>query len=577
MDNIEKLQQLKQLLDEGILSQEEFDSRKEQIIFPEKIEEERRKLEEEKIRQEEENRKNEVFDNAVKKADEKTIDSYKEALSELEGLGEWRDAHTVVEKYKAELAELEKEEAERKAESEREKLYETAIKKFEVRTSKAYKSAIADLESLGEWKDAAEKAEEFRPELLKIEKEEDNKKKKNKKKIIIGAAAVVAAIVIFFAAKALLTPNLADFNPTKAAKINSMSYKIPENSKLEESDDNYALYTLSKSNKNVGVLEVRYKGDTDLDGAAGATTDHMTSKNVAAKLISGATGKYDTVTADNSEFEVAVYCNTDKVKGQTELLKAVTDSLDVSGYKNPRTSEGIKVSYTGDTSAGVKIEKGVDGLSVSETYKTVKGTGTKDASYTISKPVKLEAGETSTVTVSVDGKDYELKVACSDRGAFYKNGSFTASFDEIMTDYIEQYDAIHLFGSSKSAGAHLNIYKKGNDYGGQLNCDTTDRTSIMVFSSMADNGNDFLPADKTPENIMVMIQTDGKEETEDVMCFLAAFSNLLCTLDPGIDENVAYNDVKDAFVDDIRTTRTCKGIDYILVGTTGLYMFKIEG
>lgn len=60
MDNIEILKQLKQLLDEGILSQEEFDIRKEQILFPEKIEEE-------KQRQAEEDRKNIVFNNAIKK------------------------------------------------------------------------------------------------------------------------------------------------------------------------------------------------------------------------------------------------------------------------------------------------------------------------------------------------------------------------------------------------------------------------------------------------------------------------------------------------------------------------------
>ena len=577
MDNFEKLQQLKQLLDEGIISQEEFDVRKEQILFPEKIEERNRKIEEEKQKQEEEVKKAFIYDNAVTKLNVKTSESYKQAIADLEELGDWRDATSIVEKSRDELAEIEKKEAEQKAESEREQLYDNAIKKLETRSSKSYRTAIADLESLGEWKDAAALVEEFKPELPKIEEEENNKKKSLKKKLIAGIVAAAAAIVLFFVAKALLTPNLANFSPTKSAKLNSMSYMIPEESKLEDSSDEYALYSLNKNNKVVGVIEVRYKGDTDLDGSAKAATGEMTSKNVAKKLIPDATGMSDTVKADNSEFEVAVYCNAEKVKGQSELLKAMTESFDTSGYKNPRTSEGVKTSYTGDTSAGVQIKKGAVGLRVVESYKTVKGNGTKDLDYSIDKVVTLQAGETSKVVITVNGKEFELNVTCSDRGAFYKDGKFNASFDDIMTDYIENHDAIHLWSSSLSAGAHLNIYKKNDDYGGQLNCDTTKRKSIMVFSSAANNGNDFLPADKVPEDIMVMIQSDGKEETEDVMCYLAVFSNLLNTLDPSIDEGDAYNEVKDAFVDDIQTVRTFKGIKYQLVATSGLYMFKVDG
>ena len=182
MDNIEKLQQLKQLLDEGILTQDEFESRKEQILFPEKIEEERRKEEEEKRQQEEERRKDELFDNAISRFDEKTSASYKQGISELEELGDWRETNILVEKYRDELVEIEKKEKEEQEERDKEALYEKAMSKFGVRTSNSYKSAIADLESLGEWKDAAEIIEERKAELREIEEEEKKKSKRLKKK-----------------------------------------------------------------------------------------------------------------------------------------------------------------------------------------------------------------------------------------------------------------------------------------------------------------------------------------------------------------------------------------------------------
>ena len=577
MDNIEKLQQLKQLLDDGILSQEEFDKRKEAILFPEKAEAEKRRLEEERLKQEEENRKNEAFDNAIKKFIYKTTVSYEQGIAELEELGDWNDASNIAEQYKKELAELEKEEEERKAKDEKRELYDQAMKKFLLHTVESYKSGIADLEKLGDWRNAAEEVEKYKPELLKMEEEEKGKKEKIKKKAIMGAAAVLAAIILIFVVKALLTPNLGSFNPTKAASINSMSYKIPEDSKLEDSNDTYALYSLSKRNKTVGVIEVRYKGDTDLEGTAKAAAGKMTSENVARKMIPNAKGKCELVNADNSEFEIAVYCDEKKVKGQNELLHAMKKSFETSKYKNPRTSEGITASYTGDASAGVKIEKGVDGLSVNEPFKTARGTGTKENEYTVDEAVTLKAGETSKVNITANGQKYELDIACSDRGAFYKDGSFNASFDDIMTDYIDNHSKINLYSSSTLVGASLNIYKKNEDYGGQLSCKATNHNAIIVFSSFSSDGNSELPANETPGSIVAMIQSDGKEEVEDLMCFVSVFSNLLCTLDPEIDENEAYNEVKNAVVEGSSDkVHTFKGIKYRYADTSSVYIFKIE-
>lgn len=577
MDNIEKLQQLKQLLDEGIISQDEYDSRKERILFPEKAEKERQL-------QEEENKRQEIFENAIKKFNDKTSESYKQALGELEGLGDWKDATVIAEKYREELSEIEAAEAEKKAEEEKEDTYERAIKKFDIRSSKSYKSAIADLEGLGDWRDAIAIAEEKTTELQEIEEEEKKKKDKVKKKAIIIAAAAVAVIVVVALGKYLLTPNLAKFTPSKSAELNSMKYKVPEGCKLEDSGtDTYALYSLSKSNKVVGVVEVEYRGDSDLSGSAGYdedTAEHKAATKVA-ELMTDANGTYQTIEADNSVFEVTVYANDDKVKGKNELLSAMAASFDTSSYKNPRSSEGIETKYTGDTSAGVKIDKGSEGLSVSEKYRTSLGTGTKSVDYTIDKAVTLEAGKTSTVTIKANGQDYKLKVKCSDHGAFYKNGAFNASLDDIMADYKEKHSSVHAYNSTASSGGNIDIVQKGDTYGGQFNCTTTGHKYIVTFNSTNRAGDGNKPTNEVPDSIIMLLQTNGDEEREDLVCIVAIFGNMLSTLNADGSASDAYTEVlrsmQSATGSSVASAEgTYKGIPYSIAYTSGLYTMSIN-
>lgn len=174
-------------------------------------------------------------------------------------------------------------------------LYEKALKKFEQKTSKEYKAGIAELESLGNWKDAAKIVEERKKELEEIEKEEKKKKKKIKMIIIIAVAAVAAIIIGVSVIKSVTTPNLADYGVTKDATINSMSYKIPEECTLEDnSSDTFAQYSLSRNDNVIGVIEVEYRGDSDLSGDAGfdAETAEHKSTDSALALIPDASGTY---------------------------------------------------------------------------------------------------------------------------------------------------------------------------------------------------------------------------------------------------------------------------------------------
>ena len=154
MDNIEKLKQLKQLLDEGILTQEEFDTRKEQLLFPKKAEERKRKAEEEKRRAEEEKRLAEQ-----KAEEEKRLARLKE---EKEKLAKQKAEEERLAKQKAEEERI----AKQKAEAER------------LAKQKAEEERLAKLKAEEE-RLAKQKAEEEK-RLAKLREEEEKRKEQIK-------------------------------------------------------------------------------------------------------------------------------------------------------------------------------------------------------------------------------------------------------------------------------------------------------------------------------------------------------------------------------------------------------------
>lgn len=267
--------------------------------------------------------------------------------------------------------------------------------------------------------DKMEWPKEQRPVGDEEAKAKNEPPKKNLKPIIVAAIVVaVAAIIVFAVVPSLMTPDLSKFTPTKDMKVNSMSFKIPEDCKVEDSKaDSYYLYSLNNNNKPIGVIEVEYRGDTDLEGNAGFDIDSAEhpSADKAIELIPEAKGTYQIVEADNSAFEVTVYADDEKVKGKDELLSAIVDSFDTSGYSNPREEDGITYKYTGDASDGVVIDDDVKGLEVWEAFNTSLGKGEKSTSFTVTEPVKLKAGKTSTVHITIDNGDkYTIDIKCSD-------------------------------------------------------------------------------------------------------------------------------------------------------------------
>lgn len=241
------------------------------------------------------------------------------------------------------------------------------------------------------------------------------KKSVKKALLVFALIAVIAAGVAAYLF--LSVPSLDSLELTEGQKVNSISYRIPKECNLEDSKPGtYYFYSLKKAGKIFGAIEIMYRGENDLKGECGYD-DNNTEHNTAQKamdMIPDVTGVYKNINAGTSVFEVVVYCNTDETEGNEELLSAIVDSFDIAGYSNPRTSLGLKYSYTGDSSAGVKIDNQTEGLSIYEQFHTALGNGDKTLPYYVVEPVKLKKGKTSEVEINISGEVYTLEIECTD-------------------------------------------------------------------------------------------------------------------------------------------------------------------
>ena len=430
METYNTIYKLKELLDEGIISQEEFDEKKREFLFPKEFEEEKkRKQQEEEARKKEEEERLRIDSNnavlyaaAMRNIDSKDAESYRNAISILRKIGDWRDAADLLEKCEKDLPELEKKEAEEKALELKAKTYRTATEKMEIKTSSSYREAIAAFESLGDWEDSKallEKCKAEQPELEAKEQKEKAEKEKQKKKRIrrigIFSAIVIAAIVGAVVLVNALKPNLTKYDELKEFKTHSMSYKIPESWSKNDilSKDNYSYYTLQNGGKTAAVLTVEYKGDTDLWGAAAydASGDGHYSDENAIKAIPTAKGTYQTIEADNSAFEVTLYCDDSKVKNSSQFLTDISSTFNTKDYSNPRSPKDVTIGYDGSTEAGTTIDE--NSIKVSQDFDTGLGIGSKTPEWTLKEKVVLEAGKTSEIIVIVDGKEYKKEIECS--------------------------------------------------------------------------------------------------------------------------------------------------------------------
>lgn len=395
MDKFETLKKYKELLEMEVISQEEFDAKKQEVLS--------------------------MSEDAKLNASDVLELVKKKSASIITG----KDKSDKAKQNTPEVKELTEEE---KAAQENKKQYDSAVKLLENRNSKKYNEAISILETLGAYEDAEQKLTDAKAalEVIKAEEEEAAKKKAEekakrsaKRKKIFKRVAIVA--VIFFVVCGAIgcmieasKPDLAaDMNETTKDEIHSISFNAPASYEREEKGDSTIRYIGKKDGKIYSFVEVEYLGETDLSGAASAEDDRLTPDD-ASDLIPGCTGTYQDVTAGTSLFSVTAYCVEDDVKGVSGILTSMADSFDVDNYKNPRKSLGLDVSYTGSTKAGVKISSGSEDISVTEKFDTGVAKGTKEIDdWTIASPVTLKAGKTSEIKIKTGDSEKTIKVECS--------------------------------------------------------------------------------------------------------------------------------------------------------------------
>lgn len=420
MDSFEKILEYDKLLKDGVISEDEYKQLKNILINNLKTE---GIIANEEAFEEEFN--NWLYQTAISKLDDQTLASYTEAMAILEKLGDWKSAKVILEQCRKELPELEKKDAEAKEIERKDGEFNEAVKKLETHTYSSYNEAIRIFENLGDWKDSKEyieKAKADLPELFKKFRQdqaaEEEERKKKKRFLITLCTAAVAVLVLIGIMSVVTKPKLDNYDTMFDSSIHNMEYRVPDNctKDIARSSGRCTLYKIDKNDKTIGVVTVEYKGETDLTGDAGydPDTDMHYALDAAKDLIPESNGTYSTVEADNSSFEVTVYCE-DSVEGKDVLLDAITKSFNTSGYKNPRTIKNVAIEYYGDTEAGTVIAPGNTDFEVEVEIDTGLGTGILKTSptWSIKDKVTLKAGKTSTVTIVIDGRDYTTEIECA--------------------------------------------------------------------------------------------------------------------------------------------------------------------
>lgn len=105
-------------------------------------------------------------------------------------------------------------------------------------------------------------------------------------------------------------------------------------------------------------------------------------------------------------------------------------SKDIEIKCSDKTITKLEAKYSGATDEGTEINQQSEDITVTATYKD--GTTEVVTGWTLDKPVKLKADETSKMTVKYGGKSCELKVECSTISpARYKSQCKSISYDSL--------------------------------------------------------------------------------------------------------------------------------------------------
>lgn len=243
-------------------------------------------------------------------------------------------------------------------------------------------------------------------------------KKKRGRTLLVILLALLIAAAAFILYTLLWVDSIYTGNESfKQDEVHSLSYQVPKDWEYLNgySNNSTRVFRLKDGNETIGVLEVVYKGDTDLDGDAGYDYDTAEHGNTtsAVNQLKNPEGFYRMITAGESEFEVTVFCNKGAL-GVDDFLDAVSDSFETDNYTNPRVLSEMEINYSGSTEAGAVIAK--EDLVVTAIYDVGARRGRIQLTkyeWELKEPITLKAGKTSTITVIANGKEFSAEIECT--------------------------------------------------------------------------------------------------------------------------------------------------------------------
>lgn len=143
-----------------------------------RIEKERRLIEQIRLMEE---RKNCIYESALKKYNSDSIDELKSAIKQFAEIGEWKDTLVQINKFQARICylidEQKKAEAIRLEQKGKNDKYNQAIRMFESDNISELKSAVSLLEEIEEWKDSCFQIRRFKKKISSILREQEEKQK----------------------------------------------------------------------------------------------------------------------------------------------------------------------------------------------------------------------------------------------------------------------------------------------------------------------------------------------------------------------------------------------------------------
>ena len=165
-------------------------------------------------------------------------------------------------------------------------------------------------------------------------------------------------------------------------------------------------------------------GDTD-----NSSSNQPTSSSASDKQTTKATDKKAT-TSKSDKQATKKDAKSDAKKDTKKTAKKDAKKTTKKDTKKKPTLESISASYAGSTEEGTVLDSNNSGISVSAKYDNGKTSSV--SKFTIDSPATLVAEQTSTVTISYDGKTCDLSVTCTTESPdTYKARCESISYDEL--------------------------------------------------------------------------------------------------------------------------------------------------